>query len=91
MDPGREMWLEVALYVAKTEEIQKRAAAIDQRLKAVIANSESIADLHQPQGSSLESQKALIDDTERSETEPLTTDGTPIEPQYEQVLILIWQ
>lgn len=91
MDPGREMWLEVALYVAKTEEIQKRAEAIDQKLKAVIADSELTADPHQPQESSLDTQKVLIEDSESSETEPLTTGGNQIEPHYEQVLILIWQ
>ncbi|MGI0486086.1 hypothetical protein ACN4EK_11660 [Pantanalinema rosaneae CENA516] len=91
MDPDRENWLEAALYIAKTEEIQKRAAAIDSKLKAALDDFEAEATPLEPESSSQDSQKIVIEDADVSDPSTSDLEVTPVEPPYEQVLILIWQ
>ncbi|HEY9617488.1 MAG TPA: hypothetical protein V6C64_11635 [Microcoleaceae cyanobacterium] len=92
MDPDREVWLEVALYVAKTKEIQKRAAEIDRKLKAVLADCDKVsANRTRSAVSAPELQKAVTEDSDGSEASSSAPEATQLAAQYEQVLILIWK
>lgn len=91
MNSSKESWLEVALYIAKSKEIQRRAAEIDQKLKAALVDARRAANSAQPEGPLLEGQKAVTEDMNFSDAPASASEVTSSEPSYEQVLILIWK
>lgn len=90
MNSSKQFCLEVALYIAKTEEIQQKAAEIAQKLKAVIPDPELADEAVPPEVSSPEAPQGRSQTSKVANAHSgVSTEDHP-QLQYEQVLILIW-